>query len=93
MDADDESSRSPSSKTNVANIPALVKQVVTQVLAEQAENHPDNRSQSRQVKKATFPQTRQYCPQPEGEERCTSVIDRRAGKKVESALHCTANIV
>ncbi|KAE9383607.1 hypothetical protein BT96DRAFT_951186, partial [Gymnopus androsaceus JB14] len=52
MDADDESSgSSPSSKANVGDIPALVKQVVTEVLAEQAKgNHPDNPSQNRKVK-------------------------------------------
>lgn len=51
MDADDESSGSSSSKDNIGNIPALVKHVVTQVLAEQAKSHPDNPSRSRKVKK------------------------------------------
>ncbi|KAE9387230.1 hypothetical protein BT96DRAFT_1005314 [Gymnopus androsaceus JB14] len=52
MDVDDESSgSSPSSKANIGDIPALVKQVVTEVLAEQAKgNHPDNPSQNHKVK-------------------------------------------
>ena len=52
MDADDESSgSSPSLKANIGDIPALVKQVVTEVLAEQAKgNHPDNPSQNRKGK-------------------------------------------